>query len=146
MYLVNYKDSYIAIAMYFRYIPYIGNHPQKKSFPNYLLCCGSRENFRDSGNLMYKDSFRNKKCKKTFTNASRFMKFANFFFCGRFPIYGISLNNAVFLYDLSYSNTKARSNQQVNQYYSWQITNHFKHVKSVEIQVTIGLVGYTRTQ
>ena len=29
-----------------------------------------------------------KKCKKTFTNASRLVKFANFFFRGRFPIYG----------------------------------------------------------
>ena len=30
-----------------------------------------------------------KKCKKTFTNASRFTKFTNFFFRGWFPVYGI---------------------------------------------------------
>ena len=30
-----------------------------------------------------------KKSKKTFANASRFANFANFFFRGRFPIYGI---------------------------------------------------------
>ena len=38
---------------------------------------------------MYKNSDLNKKCKKTFTNASRFAKFVNFFFHGRFPIYSI---------------------------------------------------------
>ena len=75
--------------MYSSYTPYNGNHPRKKSFANYLLCHSSRENFHGSGNLIYKNSGRDKKCKKTFVNASRFMKFANFFFRGQFPLYGI---------------------------------------------------------
>ena len=70
-------------------IPYIGNHPQKKSCTNYLICHGSQENLRDLGNLMYKNSSQNKKRKKTFTNVSRFAKFVNFLFSSRFPIYGI---------------------------------------------------------
>ena len=37
--------------------------------------------------LYIKISGRHKMCKKTFT--SRFAKFANFFFCGRFPIYSM---------------------------------------------------------
>ena len=64
------------------YNGYNGNHPQKKSFANYLLCRSSRENFRDSGNLIYKNSGRDKKCKKTFANDSRFAKFAKLFFHG----------------------------------------------------------------
>ena len=35
-------------------IPYIGNHPWKKSIANYLLCHSSRENFHDLCNLIYK--------------------------------------------------------------------------------------------
>ena len=63
-------------------IPYNGNRPRKKSFANCLLCRSSRENFRDSGNLIHKNSGRDKKCKKTFANASRFAKFAKLFFRG----------------------------------------------------------------
>ena len=63
-------------------IPYNGNHPRKKTFANYLLCHSPRENFRDSVNLIYKHSGRDKKCKKTFMNASRFAKFAKLFFRG----------------------------------------------------------------
>ena len=59
-----------------RQLPYKGNHPRKKTFANYLLCHSLREIFRNSGNLIYKNSDRDKKCKKTFTNASRFAKFA----------------------------------------------------------------------
>ena len=33
-------------------IPYIENHPWKKSFKNYLLCHSLRENYHDSGNLI----------------------------------------------------------------------------------------------
>ena len=72
-------------------IPYIRNHLWKKSFTNYLLCHSSLENLRDSGNLMYKNSSQDKKCKKTFTNTSRFTKFMNFFFRGQFPLYSIPI-------------------------------------------------------
>ena len=70
-------------------IPYNRNHPRKKSFTNYLLCHSSRENFCDSGNLIYKNSSQDKKYKKAFANASRFAKFENFFFHGQFPLYGM---------------------------------------------------------
>ena len=70
-------------------IPYRGNHPRKKSFANYLYCHSSQENFRDSGNFIYKNSSRDKKCKKSFTNASKFTEFVNFFFCGQFSLYSI---------------------------------------------------------
>ena len=70
------------------HIPYNGNHPWKKTFANYLPCHSPQENFRDSGNLIYKNSGRDKKCKKTFTNASRFVKFTKLFFHGWFPLYG----------------------------------------------------------
>ena len=76
----------ILLGFLFR-IPYNGNHPRKKSFANYLLCHSLRENFHDSGNLVYKNSSRDKRCKKTFTNASRFTNFANFFFRGQFLLY-----------------------------------------------------------
>ena len=71
-------------------LPYNGNRPRKKSFANCLLCRSSRENFRDSGNLIYKNSGRDKKCKKTFAIASRFAKFAKLFFHGWFLLYGNS--------------------------------------------------------
>ena len=70
-------------------IPYNGNHPWKKSFAICLLCRSSQENFRDSGNLMYKNSGLDKKCKKTFANASRFTKFVKLFFHGWFPLYSV---------------------------------------------------------
>ena len=73
----------------------MGNHPQKKSFTNYLLYHSSQENFQDSGNLIYKNSGQDKKCKKTFANASRFAKFTNLFFCRRFPIYDILYNEII---------------------------------------------------
>ena len=60
------------------YVPYNRNRPRKKSFANYLLCHSSGENFCDSGTLIYKNSGRDKKCKKTIANASRFAKFMNF--------------------------------------------------------------------
>ena len=59
-----------------------------RSFANCLLCHSSLENFRDSGNLIYKNSGQDKKCKKTFVNASRFAKFMKLFFRGWFPLYG----------------------------------------------------------
>ena len=62
------------------YIQYNGNHLRKKSFVICLLCCSSLENFCDSGNLIYKNSGQDKKCKKTFANASRFAKFMKLFF------------------------------------------------------------------
>ena len=61
-------------------IPYIGNHPQMKSFVNYLLRHSWRENFCDSGKLIYKNSGQDKKCKKKFANASTFTKFVNISF------------------------------------------------------------------
>ena len=76
-------------------IPYNENHPRKQSFTNYHLCHSSRENFCDSGNLIYKNLSQDKKCKKIFANASRLVKFTNFFFRGRFPLYGISKNKTV---------------------------------------------------
>ena len=42
-------------------ILYIGNHPRKKSFANYLLHHSLQENFRDSGNHIYKNSGQDKK-------------------------------------------------------------------------------------
>ena len=61
---------------------------EEKFFANYLLCHSSQENFCDLGKLIYKNSDWDKKCKKTFANASRFAKFTNFFFCRQFPLYG----------------------------------------------------------
>ena len=53
-YVLNYAYmcSYIHIWSKNK-VSYIGNHPQKKSFTNYLLYHNSRENFRDTGNLIY---------------------------------------------------------------------------------------------
>ena len=74
---------------FYKCILYNGNRPRKKSFANCLLCCSLRENFHDSGNLIYKNSGQDKKCKKTFVNASRFVKL---FFSGWFPLYGMWLD------------------------------------------------------
>ena len=41
---------------------------------------------------VYKNSSQDKKYKKTFANASRLVKFANFFFHKQFPIYGKFIN------------------------------------------------------
>ena len=82
-------------------IPYIiGNHLQKKSFVNYLLRHSWQENFCNSGKLIYKHSGQDKKCKKTFANASIFAKFVNFFFHVRFPIYGTSYVRYVIIVSL----------------------------------------------
>ena len=83
MYLKQVLLVYRKFSNFFICIPYNGNHPRKKSFANCLLCRSSRENFRDSGNLIiYKNSGRDRKCKKTFANASRFAKFMKLFFRG----------------------------------------------------------------
>ena len=66
--------------------PYNGNLPWKKSFVNFFLCHSLQENFHDSGNLIYKNSGQDKKCQKTFAIASRFAKFANFFFYGQMVV------------------------------------------------------------
>ena len=65
---------------------------RKKSFANYLLCHSLQENFHNLGNLIYKNSGQDKKCKKAFTNASRSVKFVNFFFRRQFSLNGILLH------------------------------------------------------
>ena len=48
--------------------------------------------------LLYKNSSQDRKCKKTFANASRFAKFAKLFFREWFPLYGIHFTIQIFLF------------------------------------------------
>ena len=86
VWLVKQVSRVFPVFNYF--IPYNRNHPRKKSFANCFLCHNSRESFCDSGNLIYKSSGQNKKCKKTFANSP---KFAKLFFRESFLLYGMTL-------------------------------------------------------
>ena len=50
--------SYRSFSTEMYKLPYIRNHPRKKSFANHLLYHSLQENFCDSGNLIYKNSGR----------------------------------------------------------------------------------------